>query len=744
MRAFRFSNTPHEMAAFPGPHCLSDARIFVAIASIGLRDKSRGRHGRTSSALLSELLYSLDRAQQQLNLHVRVRLFLTHPEPHSPPPGLAVNATLHSAALQKELAGLYRHEFALAATANTADFFAVLDDDMRLTADHLLTLCEESRRLREKPQYAPALLRYNVDDDGTQYLIESHGRRIDIGGRHYQLRIGTYSAMWFASRERLQRLLQSCLYAKHADWVGLRPRLPCGAVSLLPALHSHATTIRCVGDLPRSTVDYYVASWLEACGVQWVVPLAINVTERFLIHHGTDIYLRRRLEVAQTLKMWRNQSAAQAREHLLLPTINATSPQRKQPAASSQQAHGTHGHTHAARRSVGQHRGTMAGRRLAIMGVPTDPPATCMGGARLLAFVYDGGSPSTIRGPQNQTTADLLSTQLRLLDQARRVLGMQQLHVELHLSGQRWRDLPPVRVRADRRHASQPVRGRGSSCECVAERAFCRCGGTAELPASLSVNVTMHPFTIGKEIGGFYRDRFARASAATEFDWYVVMEDDMLVTSDNLDAICTATRTLDGVRLLSRALQPPLADGLPTLLRYQQTADETAAPAFLFEYHGLQRVRVRGADFATAPTMYTPVAVLSALRLRTLLSRQCAPTVSVEDWLRLAPVSRGCNKPALTPLQPGTRCLPHIDDDGVVHKPPVGMLVKSDPLEFYLSSWLQDQGHCGQRPMVPLGDWDRFLVHHAANKPLYLRARENLMPANVRRMVANKPLLATF
>ena len=59
--------------------------------------------------------------------------------------------------------------------------------------------------------------------------------------------------------------------------------------------------------VPKATVDYYMGGWLQECGVSWVVPLERDTPQRFLVHHGTNVYLRqsgRRHEADMVIQKW--------------------------------------------------------------------------------------------------------------------------------------------------------------------------------------------------------------------------------------------------------------------------------------------------------------------------------------------------------------------------------------------------------------------------------------------------------
>lgn len=244
------------------------------------------------------------------------------------------------------------------------------------------------------------------------------------------------------------------------------------------------------------------------------------------------------------------------------------------------------------------------------------------------------------------------------------------------------------------------------ACECAPPPSWCGCGGVV-LPHSydegrLPVNVTVHSPKVGWELAGRYRRRFAQSVLNGEHDWYMYAEDDLMLTEDHLQGLCAANRQLRDSEQV-----------LPWLMRYQCTngtelaADRAHARAslescYLFEHHKQKRLRIEGTDYFSPESIYTGCWFASARQLRArLVGGRCASN-SHADWLALRPISSGC------------------DDNGQHCK------VKNDAREYYAGIWLQN---CAVRHLVvPYGSFRSFLIHHATDKKLYLRARPKHTP----------------
>ena len=140
---------------------------------------------------------------------------------------------------------------------------------------------------------------------------------------------------------------------------------------------------------------------------------------------------------------------------------------------------------------------------------PPPGEGRCMAGARLLV-----GIPSF--GDEPRTWA-LLAVVLRSLDEARRVGGI-RVEVGLDLTHPMPRSLA--------------------------------------VPPGLPLTSWQHSTSVKLSLAGLYRRRFWAASAAGAHDYYLMIDNDVNVSRENLEALCVHSRRLAGTNLM------------PGLLRY--------------------------------------------------------------------------------------------------------------------------------------------------------------------------------
>lgn len=226
------------------PHRPDALRILVAIAS----------YGEKNLALLHELIrryrempYQIDivvisNAPKTLGPDIEVRVGLPTANPWSLP---------------------FAHKAVFAERASDYDLFIYSEDDMGVTEAHIRAF------LRATPQLAEdeiaGFMRYEVDDAGTTYLLDVHGRfhwKTDSGARR-----GDYTVAEFTNEHAaLYLLTQKQLKKAIASGNFLRP--PC------EDRHDMLCT---------AATDPYTV-----CGFRKV--MCISALEDFLVHHMSNRY----------------------------------------------------------------------------------------------------------------------------------------------------------------------------------------------------------------------------------------------------------------------------------------------------------------------------------------------------------------------------------------------------------------------------------------------------------------------
>lgn len=92
---------------------------------------------------------------------------------------------------------------------------------------------------------------------------------------------------------------------------------------------------------------------------------------------------------------------------------------------------------------------------------------------------------------------------------------------------------------------------------------------TFRVPDGLPVTQYLHDPKVKLGLAGMYRPRFWAASGAARYDYYLMMDNDVNVTRDNLEVLCVHSNRLAGTNLM------------PGLLRFETLADDVGAPRFL-------------------------------------------------------------------------------------------------------------------------------------------------------------------
>ena len=162
-----------------------------------------------------------------------------------------------------------------------------------------------------------------------------------------------------------------------------------------------------------------------------------------------------------------------------------------------------------------------------------EPPAVeqapesgrCLTGKRLLVGIPSYGD--------NPRTWALLSIVLQSLDHTRRTGGVQ------------------VEVGLDLTHAPPPG---------------------LHMPEGLPVSVWRHSTSVKNALAGLYRQRFWVASAERRHDYYMMIDNDVNVTRESLEALCVHSHRLAGTNLM------------PGLLRYETLSDEPQATRYLLDH----------------------------------------------------------------------------------------------------------------------------------------------------------------
>jgi len=66
------------------------------------------------------------------------------------------------------------------------------------------------------------------------------------------------------------------------------------------------------------------------------------------------------------------------------------------------------------------------------------------------------------------------------------------------------------------------------------------------------------------QVAGFYRARFAAAVAARAYDYYLVLEDDLLIGATQLSALCRASKSFEGTPLIAGLMRYEHVQQQPT------------------------------------------------------------------------------------------------------------------------------------------------------------------------------------
>ena len=265
----------------------------------------------------------------------------------------------------------------------------------------------------------------------------------------------------------------------------------------------------------------------------------------------------------------------------------------------------------------------------------------CLAGARLLLSIASYGDDT--RG------WSLLSTVLASLNHARLSAGMARLDVVLDLTD------PP--------------------------------GRRLHVPAGLNVTMVLHSRSLGRDLPGQHRPRYAAALAAGTHDYFGYMNDDVNVTADALDALC--------------AWQAPLArtNLMVGMLRWE-TRDDGPSPRRLLNDQALccpphlgGMVTLGGRRLMVPTNPHHGAWFLPASRLRCVLERLAHSIQVGRNW----------------------------------SEPP-----RLGNLEYYDGLWLMPW----LIRVVPLDDFDALLVHHLSDR--YARtSRIRMVEASALRAAAD-------
>ena len=92
------------------------------------------------------------------------------------------------------------------------------------------------------------------------------------------------------------------------------------------------------------------------------------------------------------------------------------------------------------------------------------------------------------------------------------------------------------------------------------------------LPDGLRVTQWRHSAAVKLALCGMYRQRFWAASAAGAHDYYMMIDNDVNASRENLEALCVQSHALSGTNLM------------PGLLRYETLTDEASATRYLLDH----------------------------------------------------------------------------------------------------------------------------------------------------------------